>query len=267
MKLNISLRMGKYLLQKVFAPIALFVLIILTLEGCATILTGTTNTVNINSLPLNADVCINGESKGKTPLILELPKDKNYQLLVSKTGFDKISANITYSRNYWWLVADIPLSLFGGAMGAVSVSNLGGLVFTVIFGGGSTLDLITGKIYHLDQKEISVNLIKSEGQMPRLVEQMMMESFKESSKINAEQDKAYILIHSQIPFLRFDSNRKIYQVNQISSGDWEVWLPAGTHILKISADGFQRLELPPMNFGKKRSYEMTIKAATNTPKP
>jgi hypothetical protein len=101
----------------------------------------------------------------------------------------------------------------------------------------------------------------------KFVKQMMIESFGESSKINTEQDKAYILIHSQIPFLRFDSNRNIYQVNQLSSGDWELWLPAGTHILKISANGFQILELPPMNFGKKRSYEMTIRVDTSTPEP
>ncbi|MGD1046293.1 MAG: PEGA domain-containing protein [Bacteroidota bacterium] len=256
------------MLQKLPVQIALFVLIIPMLQGCATILTGTTDRVNINSSPSNADVFIYGEHKGKTPLILELPKDKNYQLLVSKTGFDTTVANITYSCNYWWLVADIPLSIIPASGVAVAISNSNpSPYFIILWITGSILDFITGKIYHLDQKDISVNLIKSEKQIAKLVEQMTIDSFKESSKINTEQDKAYILIHSQIPFLRFDSNRKIDQVNQLSSGDWEVWLPAGTHILKITADGFQRLELPPMNFGKKRSYEMTIKVDTSTPEP
>ncbi|MGD1046295.1 MAG: tetratricopeptide repeat protein [Bacteroidota bacterium] len=121
------------------------------------------------------------------------------------------------------------------------------------------------KKYYGQTTEIAVHSQSAPTEKPQLVGLMALDSFGTSAKINPESDKAYVLVHSQIPFLRFDSNRKIDQVNQLSSGDWEVWLPAGTHILKISADGFQRLELPPMNFGKKRSYEMTIKVATSTP--
>ena len=99
----------------------------------------------------------------------------------------------------------------------------------------------------------------------QLNKQMKVDSLWESQKINTESDKSYLLVHSQIPNLRFESNRLIEKVNQLSSGDWEVWLPYGTHILKIDAEGFQRLELPATNFGKKRSYEMNIVAVGFAP--
>jgi hypothetical protein len=89
---------------------------------------------------------------------------------------------------------------------------------------------------------------------------MALDTLYESTKVNTEPDKAYIHVSSQVPNLRFDSNRKIDKVTPISSGDWGVWLPGGTHILKIDADGYQRLELPAYVFSKKRSYEIRIKA-------
>ncbi len=79
-----------------------------------------------------------------------------------------------------------------------------------------------------------------------------------STKINPEPDKALVLVRSQIPNLRFDSNRKIDKVRQVSSADWEVWLPAGTHILKIDAEGYERIELPPTTFARKKIYELKI---------
>jgi len=94
----------------------------------------------------------------------------------------------------------------------------------------------------------------------QLNRKMKMDDLEETNKINPEPDKAYVHISSQIQNLRFDSNRKIDKVNQLSSGDWELWLPAGTHILKFDAEGFQRLEIAPFSFAKKRSYEIKISA-------
>jgi len=99
----------------------------------------------------------------------------------------------------------------------------------------------------------------------QLNRQMKVESFEESSKINTEPDKSLVIVHSQVQNLRFDSNRKIDRANQITTGDWEVWLPAGTHILKIDADGFERLELPAQNYGRKKAYELKIVAVGFAP--
>ena len=93
----------------------------------------------------------------------------------------------------------------------------------------------------------------------QLNRQMAVDTLYESQKINPEPDKAYLHVRSQAPNLRFESNRNIDKSNKLSSGDWELWLPSGTHILKIIADGFQRLELPATTFSKKRSYELVLK--------
>ena len=88
----------------------------------------------------------------------------------------------------------------------------------------------------------------------------MRYTLEESDKINPEPDKAYVHVRSEVPNLRFDSNRRIEKVDAISSGNWALWLPYGTHKLKITADGFQLLELPAMTFGQKKSYELVISA-------
>lgn len=92
--------------------------------------------------------------------------------------------------------------------------------------------------------------------------QMAVDSLWESTKVNIsrEEGKAYLLVHSQIQNLRFDSQRAIERVTPLSSGDWQIILPAGTHFLKIAADGFQLLELPGRNFASKKTYELSIKA-------
>jgi len=104
----------------------------------------------------------------------------------------------------------------------------------------------------------TVCLLVSLATAQQLNYRMKVESFGESNKINTETEKSLLLVHSQVQNLRFDSNRKIDRVNQVSSSDWEVWLPAGTHILKIDAAGFERLELPVQSYGRKKAYELKI---------
>jgi hypothetical protein len=93
-----------------------------------------------------------------------------------------------------------------------------------------------------------------------IIRELVLDSLYETQKINTEPDKAYVHVRSQIPNLQFDSNRKIDKVTQKSSGDWDIWLPAGTHILKIGAKDYQMLDLPVFNYGKKKSYEIKITA-------
>jgi hypothetical protein len=81
----------------------------------------------------------------------------------------------------------------------------------------------------------------------------------ESSKINTEPDKSLLIVHSQVQNLQFDSNRKIDKLDKVSSGEWRVWLPPGTHILKILCKDYQSIELGVFNFGKKKVYELSVK--------
>lgn len=94
--------------------------------------------------------------------------------------------------------------------------------------------------------------------MPALNGLMKVDSLWEAVRVITEEDKTLILVHSEVPDLRFESNRLISKVNPRSSGYYEVWIPFGTHILKFDAAGFQRLELPARNYAKKRVYELKI---------
>ncbi len=83
----------------------------------------------------------------------------------------------------------------------------------------------------------------------------------ESNRVNAENDKSFLRVTSSVPNLQFSSNRSILSVNRLGSGDWEVWLPPGTHLLKVAAEGFRLLELPPFTYARKRSYELKLEPA------
>jgi len=91
--------------------------------------------------------------------------------------------------------------------------------------------------------------------------QMAMDSVWESSKLNVvHPDRALIIIHSQVPNLKFDEPNKDLTVEQVGSGDWNIYLTPGTARLKINAEGFQQLELSPKNFQRKQTYELKIVA-------
>jgi len=88
--------------------------------------------------------------------------------------------------------------------------------------------------------------------------QMGYEGPNPSTRINADADKGILHVTSRIPNLRFDSNRGILRVVRQSSGDWDVLVSPGTHILKIEADNYEQLSLPPFNFQKLKLYELRI---------
>lgn len=88
---------------------------------------------------------------------------------------------------------------------------------------------------------------------------MVMDSVWESSKLNVvSPERALIIVHSQVANLQFDEPNKSLKVEKVGSGDWNVYLTPGTVRLKINAEGFQQLELAPMNFQRKQTYEMKI---------
>jgi hypothetical protein len=98
-----------------------------------------------------------------------------------------------------------------------------------------------------------------------LIRQMHVDSLYMSDRVSLEADKALVHVRSTVPNLRFDSNYKIERQEAISTGDWNLWLPAGTHILTISAAGYQQLKLEPTSFGRKKCYELIIGAVGYAP--
>ena len=65
-----------------------------TLTGCATIVQGTDQRINVNSSPEGATVSVRGEQMGVTPTTLNLKRGRDYALLIELDGYDPITVNL-----------------------------------------------------------------------------------------------------------------------------------------------------------------------------
>lgn len=67
------------------------------LSGCATIISGDTETVTFNSSPEGADVYIDGAIIGKTPVSIVLGKNKKDVVMFKKEGYQAVTRDLTKS--------------------------------------------------------------------------------------------------------------------------------------------------------------------------
>ena len=67
------------------------------LSGCATIISGDTETVTFNSSPEGADVYIDGAIIGKTPVSIVLEKNKKDVVMFKKEGYQAVTRDLTKS--------------------------------------------------------------------------------------------------------------------------------------------------------------------------
>lgn len=121
----------------------LIVLITSISFGCATLFTGSSDTVTVNSEPSGAKVYLNGMYMGLTPVSPSLKRDKDYAVILKKEGYQDTSANISRSFNL------------------VSILNLGSILCWVV-------DLVTGAIHKFDTNGITVTMEK-EGKKSALI--------------------------------------------------------------------------------------------------
>jgi uncharacterized protein YceK len=97
-----------------------------TLCSCATVINGTHQAIPIHTQPANATVTFNGEVKGVTPLILDLPRSKRGVgvIEISKPGYEaqRYETRQRVSGAFWGnlgflLVGGLPLMLIDGIAG------------------------------------------------------------------------------------------------------------------------------------------------------
>ena len=81
--------------------------------GCANIFEGTKEDVDLSSEPPGANVYVNGQNRGKTPLTLNLKKGKEYNIEFRKDGFETKLFVLQYSLGAGWLILDILAGLIG----------------------------------------------------------------------------------------------------------------------------------------------------------
>jgi hypothetical protein len=80
----------KYLLTLVT-----FAVLITALTGCATLISGTNQTLTFNSEPSGAEVYLDGALVGMTPVSLSVKKNKKDSFLIKKEGYKAVSRDVT----------------------------------------------------------------------------------------------------------------------------------------------------------------------------
>ncbi len=111
----------------------LSLVLLVSVSGCGTLFTGSTEMVNINSTPNKAKVHVNGGYMGTTPVTLSLQKDRDYIILVKKEGYEDATATLTRRFN------------------ATSILNLISILCWVV-------DVVTGGLWKFERNNITVDL-------------------------------------------------------------------------------------------------------------
>jgi uncharacterized protein YceK len=117
--------------------IFLSVLVIsLVVTGCATIVSGSKQKVSFNSTPAKASVLVNGVQIGYTPFETKLKRGvKAHKVKIVLEGYKPYEATLTRKFNGWY-IGNIA---FGGLIGMI-------------------VDLSTGAVYKISEKELNVSL-------------------------------------------------------------------------------------------------------------
>ncbi len=118
--------------MKKFLVVVLLIGTLLFTTNCASLLKGTSQAVNLHSRPPKAEVYINGQFTGYTPLKIHLDSNKSYIVEFRLNGERKV-VQINKRINAGWVILDI-------FMGFVPV----------------LIDLVTGAWYELDKTDVVI---------------------------------------------------------------------------------------------------------------
>ena len=115
-----------------------------TSVGCATIFTGTSDSVTIQSEPSGAKIFVDGVYSGKTTVSISMKRNQDHHILIKKEGYEDATTTVTRSLN------------------VVSILNLTSILCWVV-------DVVTGAMWKFDQHGISVTLDKLGKQSSQLL--------------------------------------------------------------------------------------------------
>lgn len=100
--------------------IALVVGMLLLVAGCATIVTGTSDTITFNSEPEGATVTVAGRVIGKTPVSVVIDKDTNQAVTFEKEGYKTFTTQLSTTTNPWFFGNIVIGGLLGSTTDGVS---------------------------------------------------------------------------------------------------------------------------------------------------
>ncbi len=96
--------------RKLFLSLAVVVAISMTV-GCASLLNDTNPPVSITSNPTNADVYVDGQLMGRTPLTQNMSVKHQHAIVVRKEGYRDGARQIGTHTGALWVILDILLGL------------------------------------------------------------------------------------------------------------------------------------------------------------
>ncbi len=106
--------------------------------GCASIIHGTKQDVGISSTPGGANITVDGASRGKAPLVVELSRKNKHVIKLELDGYEPYEVNLTRKVSGWYW-GNI---LFGGIVGLI-------------------VDPITGGMYKIKPEQITATLTQN----------------------------------------------------------------------------------------------------------
>ncbi len=109
--------------MRLFTSIIILSSFLLIYQGCGTIMQGTTQQVGISRSPTNANVTINGQDYGSTPMILDLKRKDSHMVRIQLDGYEPYETNIT-RKTSGWVWGNI---VFGGLIGLAVDAAAGGM--------------------------------------------------------------------------------------------------------------------------------------------
>lgn len=114
---------------------ALALLVAVGSAGCATIMQGTTQDVGVSSQPTKAEVTIDGQQRGTTPLVADLKRKDTHTIRIDMDGYQPYEVTLTKSASGW---------VWGN----------------IVFGGfiGLAVDAISGGLYKLSPAQVEAQL-------------------------------------------------------------------------------------------------------------
>jgi hypothetical protein len=89
-------------------------------SGCATIISGSSQTVSFNSTPEGATVTAGGRVIGKTPITTRLPRETGQSITFAKEGYTTITMRFETRMNGWFWGNIVLGGFFGSTTDSVS---------------------------------------------------------------------------------------------------------------------------------------------------
>jgi hypothetical protein len=148
---------------------------IFIINGCATIIHGTTQEVSITTDPSEATLCVDGRENYKSPAKITMKRKDDHIVEVAKEGFDKENINIK--------------SVISGAVaGNLLLGGLIGIGVDAISGGASRLepDNINVRLRPLSTQTTPIGAVARDSIEEKLDQ---LKKLKESEKITEDEYK------------------------------------------------------------------------------